>query len=231
MILNNADNIALGNTDVSKVYVGDELVWTHTSYRQVEYIKSTGTQCIKTDIVPEATYKTVVDMKFDDYLQGSSGWVFGTNRYNVIVYYRSWGMREMAFYAGYGWYEGIDDSKTTIYYLTSLSYLFDRTTIVLNRGASSFGSTTRTADVPISGTIVTGMSFFGYTDTATSVTPYPVHSLRIYGAKIYDSSNQLIHDLIPVERSDGELGLYDSITNKFYGNAGTGTFEKGSYVS
>ena len=200
-----------------------------TTYTKLEYLKSTGSQYIMTDIVPEATYKTVVDMKFDALLANpSDGWVFGAHRYNVRVFYRSWGMTEMAFYVGYEWNERIDDSKTTIYNLSSLSYLYDRTTIILNRGASSFGSTTRTADEAISSQPTGGIAFFGQLGD-NSVTPYPTHSLRIYDVKIYDSTNELLHQLVPAKRnSDNILGFYDIATDTFYPAGGSAYFETGN---
>ena len=42
--------------------------------------------------------------------------------------------------------------------------------------------------------------------------------------------NTLLNGLISVKYGDGDFGLLDTITNKFYTNAGTGTFEKGEYV-
>lgn len=60
---------------------------------------------------------------------------------------------------------------------------------------------------------------------------YKGYEMILYGVKIYDANDTLIHDIVTVERqSDGELGLYDTITDKFYSNAGTGTFIKGDYI-
>lgn len=46
-----------------------------------------------------------------------------------------------------------------------------------------------------------------------------------YGAKIYDHNGNLVRNLIPTQRvSDGEIGIYDSVTQNFYVNSGSGEF-------
>lgn len=54
---------------------------------------------------------------------------------------------------------------------------------------------------------------------------------RCYGIDIYSDSTfgTMTHNLRPCSYF-GELGLYDTINDKFYGNAGTGTFIAGSIV-
>ena len=55
-------------------------------------------------------------------------------------------------------------------------------------------------------------------------------SLKIYYCKIWNG-DVLIRHLIPCYRkSDNEVGMYDMIENKFYANAGDGTFLKGKEV-
>ena len=69
-----------------------------------------------------------------------------------------------------------------------------------------------------------------YYRSADNIVYYKSHrNAACYGVRIY-RNDVLIHNLVPVEREDGELGLLDIITNKFYANAGTGTFEKGEYI-
>ena len=60
----------------------------------------------------------------------------------------------------------------------------------------------------------------------------PTTNAKLYYAKIYDSSKVLVRDFVPCYRkSDGEIGLYDRVENKFYTNAGTGVFLKGNDVN
>lgn len=53
----------------------------------------------------------------------------------------------------------------------------------------------------------------------------------IYWCQLYDGEN-LLHNFIPCYRkSDGEIGMYDTVSKTFYTNAGTGTFLKGEDVN
>jgi len=51
---------------------------------------------------------------------------------------------------------------------------------------------------------------------------------RIHWFKVYEN-NALIFDFIPVRRvSDNEIGMYDLVNGRFFGNSGTGTFGAGA---
>jgi hypothetical protein len=55
---------------------------------------------------------------------------------------------------------------------------------------------------------------------------------KLFYVKLYDINNTLLRDFIPCYRkSDGVMGLYDKVEGKFYTNAGTGTFLKGSNIN
>lgn len=55
-----------------------------------------------------------------------------------------------------------------------------------------------------------------------------IGSFKLYSTKVYNG-NTLVGNYIPVQRvSDSHYGLYDLVTNTFYGNNGTGTFTAGS---
>lgn len=55
---------------------------------------------------------------------------------------------------------------------------------------------------------------------------------RIYSVTVEDSSAVLLLNLVPCYRkSDGVIGMYDTISTAFYTNAGSGTFLKGADVT
>ena len=48
-------------------------------------------------------------------------------------------------------------------------------------------------------------------------------SSRIYNCKLYDNNNTIVRDFIPVRK--GNVGyMYDKVSGKLFGNAGTGAF-------
>lgn len=219
--------------------LADSALYGNTSYRMVEYLKSTGTQYIVTDIVPTYSTRTELDCKFDvtNYdnvhvvffgiqiggnLGADSKWYFtslekgsGSSR------------RNCGFFIGFTWYSGISSS----YLITDVPYN-NRNVVVCNHPQSAYGSnsTTITEQVTLQQPNV-GAAFFGVTGrSGTSGNAFDVGNMYLYGAKMYDDGN-LSHHLIPVERvQDNELGLLDVMTGEFYTNTGTGTFAKGGYV-
>lgn len=54
-------------------------------------------------------------------------------------------------------------------------------------------------------------------------------TMALYYCRIYDG-NTIIRDYIPCKNAGGAVGLYDLIGQKFYGNAGTGSFTAGPVV-
>lgn len=236
MILNEVDNIKVGDSDVDKVYIGDNLIWANYTYRQVEYIKSTGTQYITTDIIPSFTDRFVIDTKFSaNTLTATGGRVFGMSQsggsLGVDIKNGSWGSyMEVWFYMGFGWASGQSNELHISY-----SDVTNRVNITLQHGVCYWGTNACSANYNITmGTPTVGIAIFGtaavQSDTSVNYIPLAYREMYLYSFKIYNGET-LLHNLIPVERqSDGELGLYDTLTDKFYGNAGTGTFEKGGYV-
>lgn len=80
-------------------------------------------------------------------------------------------------------------------------------------------------------------------DESTFVCPYTLYlfagnqndapvsqiSMRLYTCRIYDNGT-LVRDFISRKTPSGAIGLYDTITQSFYGNAGTGVFTAGSEI-
>ena len=53
---------------------------------------------------------------------------------------------------------------------------------------------------------------------------------KLYGARIYNASNILVQNLIPVKNSSNIIGMYDMVNGTFFTNAGSGTFTAGPVV-
>ena len=56
---------------------------------------------------------------------------------------------------------------------------------------------------------------------------YRPAALVLYSFKMYDDSDNLIRDYIPVRTALGQLGLLDQVSNTFYPKKGSGTFTAG----
>ena len=74
----------------------------------------------------------------------------------------------------------------------------------------------------------TNGSLYLFANHGTNTSAYA--KMRLYSCKIYDSGN-VAHDFVPARRlSDSALGLYDTETDAFLPNAGTGRFCPGPAV-
>ena len=68
----------------------------------------------------------------------------------------------------------------------------------------------------------TGSYTDGYNNTLFyASTKYGKHRVKSY--KLYNGAT-LVRDLVPCINASGEIGMYDIVNQKFYGNAGTGSF-------
>lgn len=216
-----------------------------TEYRRVEYLKSTGTQAITTNIVPLSTTRTELDIKFGSDIKGSSAsgyerGIFGAAeadgsnnvKAQYIVNALKGSPNSLIFYNKFTWHSGI-----SVNYLNNPDN-FDtadnaKQTVAMQGGIGSWGSTSIdfTSEMLNWPELTIPLVVFGtYNAAGGGLLPFQVKELSVYEMRTYDN-NTLTHNLIPVERQiDGVLGLYDTITDTFYTNSGTGTFVKGGYI-
>ena len=187
-----------------------------STYQEVEYLESTGTQYIDTGFIPTKNAKSIV--KYLNPIPNDTGY---------------WGC--------YGVYTG-NNTRHQIFGVLETSY-------TLGLGSGSVNITkdsnihtaildNKNAQVTFDGVIQTPSSN-KFTSTTAGGTAYIfganqpnkyIYASRIYFVKQYDS-NVLVHNFIPSYRkSDNVGGMYDLVENKFYINAGSGTFIVGSNV-
>ena len=248
MIFNNATNMMLGASEVSRVMCGSAKVWersTPDAYREIEYIKSTGTQYIVTDIVPTFTDTAVMDVQpGSNYRVGDFGALFGVYSNNDTLGGSFSALLDntpfLAMYVGFVWDDYPSQSSS---FGGRIPNATDRAVITLSRTRNS--SYVRKSDgynlswdisslQIVEPAIKQPLTILGAYYSYESINPNPTNRLApytLYSFKMYDVNNALTHDLVPTERvRDGAAGLYDRVTGKFYGNAGTGEFVKGGYV-
>ena len=180
-------------------------------YQRVEYIKSTGTQYIKTDIVPHNT----------------TGIYAKISSQNVTGDYAFLGSRESTstqsrFIVGnvrgkfyFGWNYLTDDVNRPAITVDTINeikmnYLNDRRHVFNNSVVAS--------NISSLVNITYAMYIFGgnYTGTINYKS-----SIMLYELKISDN-DKIIADFVPVyRRSDSKPGLYDLVNGEFYTNAAT----------
>lgn len=194
-----------------------------SEYTEVEYIESTGTQYINTNIIPtdttgvEAKITICNDNNWDNVFIGCRETGTGENRYWIDV---DWTGTDTIIFGFNGntptndryFLKGSDVGKS---FIISMNYMNDRTGKI--NGI--------TYDTTISSKTLVSMSkpMYIFAGNRSGYAAYQ-YSGKLYNLKITDGTN-VIRNFVPCYRkSDNVAGLYDLVNSTFYTNQGTGNF-------
>lgn len=201
-----------------------------SAFQEVEYIESTGTQYIVTDIVP-TTNAFSFEIEFYRATQspGSKAIIAGEKTLTTAYLQRfSLSLRSATNKIGVysrNWSECTLDSlygkkvKAVVSFYPSSPYAIG--TISADGQSVEVQKTDANEPDIGEGRIV----LFEAGDGSA------IADVRIYSC-VVKVGETVIADLVPCYRkSDNEIGMFDMVSRQFFGNAGTGTFLKGSDVS
>jgi len=191
-------------------------------YQKVEYIQSTGTQYINTGVSAPNGFK--VFAKFNP-TSTTPNYLVGSHNLSSPYGRNGFGISSSRWELGAG--NTYPQSSTTVQintdYEAEASTIKGNSYLKLNGStvASSTDSNTRS-----SSNILIFQEHWSLNDAASSL------NAKLYYMKLYDNTEKLVRDFIPVYRiSDNVIGLFDQENKVFYTNAGTGTFGKGSNIN
>ena len=187
------------------------------TYKQVEYIQSSGTQYIKTNIIPSNTKWIYMRLSSQDtatdllYI-----WSRKASDTRFWIWNSSWDNAKRV----YLWWNSNDrwTISQDVTFEVKLNYLNDRKKQVDNSViVSNIWTLSSSNDVPI--------YIFAWNDNySTDPSLYAPSKIKLYSCKISDWSN-IIADFVPVIRkSDNKPWLYDLVNDAFYTNQWTGEF-------
>ena len=200
-------------------YGYDFIGWEQVHFIRIEYLESTGTQYIDTGYLPNNNTHIKALFEITSVTNGSGGAFGGCTtdandgysfyNYNKTLYFNY--MRQNQSSANnikIGDMVYVDWNKNIVdFRVNSTAYHME-----LPQQIVSVPNTIYISNVHKTGG-VTGTDMF-----------------KMYYFQIYEN-DQLLYDFIPVRRSDGVLGLYDTVTDTFFTNAGTGEFIAGPIIS
>ena len=190
-------------------------------YTKLEYIESSGTQYINTGIVPKTTTRVVVDFSLTTTAGGQwNGW-------------GSTGSKESFFFGA---------AKAGTFHI-SLSGDWTNTDTGIAIDTSRHAVDMSMSALKFDGEEFVNASSSPFSNAASGNTLYlfAMHqgwspgigsysSMRLYSCQIYDGET-LVRDFVPVvQDSDGAAGLYDTVSETFFANGGTGSFVAGDPV-
>ena len=221
--------ITIPEGDVTRILSGATVLWKKmgglpSAYQEVEYIEGAGSQYIATNYTPTITENMKIEI---DYMftrnQGGDSFLFGSklNNSNVPTF-------QCEYYSHRSWYCG-----SGIWQFRSVS-------------AGVGGNLNTRYSLVMDGNVL-AVDDFTYTSTETrrNCNAVPIYIFAgnwqgrmqfiNLGARIYSltftADRVKEAEFIPCYRkSDGEIGMYDTVSKTFYTNAGTGTFLKGADV-
>lgn len=198
--------------------------WISRKYYLLTAIEGTGTQYIKTNIIPNSN--TQIELKFAYTVTSGNGYnrLFGTqvNGVGKTITIRQ-----------------ADDGGGNIYVEVGNSY--EQIAIDTNWHEIIFNNQSNQTVIdgnilftnPISNSITSGLWIFANNDVTSNFAKAKIEYLKVYNK----ATNKYEHILIPVlDYTDLTFGLLDLVEMKFYSNSGTGDFRgyesgSGEYVS
>lgn len=218
----------VGSTEVSKAYLGDELVWGGESPvlpydAEIEYLESSGTQEIDTGVYPNANvgvFGTVMRLNNDG---GTNDKIFlGCTENGLYDRGRGFGV---AFITGFYMLNSFVRPITT----PDINSLITFSMNYLNDNIGSFNSETITLGTKTGDYTNKSIRLFNFYQKDNTHSKYSVTKVRFYNVKFSVEEN-LVRDFIPVRV--GATGyMYDRISRQLFGNSGTGSFVLGPDVS
>lgn len=185
-----------------------------SGYTELEYIQSSGTQYIDTGFKPNQDTRVVT--KFD-MIQTDTTWR------------KLWGSASGTYNLDFAlWNDGT--TKLQSYYGTKTNNTVPITSMSLNVDANKniwkYSGETITFD---KNNFTCAYSMYVFNVNKDDHPEYLPGMMKLYLFKIYDN-DVLVRDFIPCKNPSGTVGLYDSVNNQFYQNAGSGTFIAGPEI-
>ena len=198
---------------VSKIYVGTEKAKLPNGYTPVEYIESSGTQYIDTEFKPNQNTRVVANFRLLSHPNTAHA-IFGTRETgSTKCFYWFYHATQKCFFGGYGsdkdYHWDLDDvtGKKTID--------FNKNFVTVNTATYTY--TTQTFQSSYN------LTLFALNEANTIKFQ---SNTQLFSCQIYDNGT-LIRDFVPCINAANVAGLYDIVNNKFYTNAGTGSFAAG----
>lgn len=215
---------------IKRIYIGTQKVrpsgWLPSAYQEVEWIQSSGTQCINTNYAENKNFKIEMDIQFTSTspTQQRLFWHSASSDLDswcvsLAVYIN--GSRQWSRYVSDG---GWSPQSTNISADTNrhLFVLDNSRLVIYTNGTSIYNWTNSTTVTRTNTRDLYLLCDYNINESST----YGFAKAKLYSCKIYDN-NVLVRNFIPCYRkSDNVIWLLDKVENKFYTNAGTWTFTK-----
>ena len=209
----NAKHLTIDGKSVVRLAIGEGVVWKGlpAGYTYLDYIETNGTQYINTGFYPNQDTRVICEFMY----RGGTE-VYGCRATTSV---RNFSLRatssawQVSYRNGYSSVPDMDSDTTKWHIADQNKNVFS---LDGNVGLE-FEYTNFACTLPFAIGAIYGASEMYYGNG------------RFRACKIYDNG-VLVRDLIPCKDADGNIGMYDTVSAVFYGNAGTGELVAGSEV-
>ena len=184
-------------------------------YTELEYLQSSGTQHIDTGFKPNQNTRVVC--KTVCQVSSTANWVFGARTSSSSNQYTFLGASAGTYASGF--------ATAAVNFPSSLNttkpIVVDKNKAVTTiNGGNAVTNTSATFTAPVN------LALFAVNTNGT----ISYGKVKIYYVQIYDNGT-LIRNMAPARNSSGTLGMYDTVNDTFYTNAGTGVFTAGAEIN
>ena len=202
-------------------------------YTLLDYVESSGTQYIDTNILIQSEYQRVVS-KFSADGMDYALRCFGSQDTTGICTIVPWPATAQSYPWGYlavgtSWYAPNGQNNPIV---TALNTVYE-IDVTANNGILTGTYCGETISTTYAGTLCNNLSItlFGNKRSSTNIQMCSFAKVRIYYYKLYTAENVLTANYIPAKNSSNVVGMYDTVSDTFLTNAGTGEFVAGSPVN
>lgn len=196
------------NAGTGVFLAGPPKVTLPKGYKQLEYIQSSGTQYVDTNVKPTQAF--LLDISIQT-LQTTSGGIAASDQ--------TWGTNGFGVWCNAAAFGSQTKPSLSLYNDAPIVIKLSQSGLFLN-GSSIWTVNSETFTVPA--------NMYLFALNRNGVISEKLTG-KLYSCKLYDNAT-LIRDFIPCKNDAGAIGLYDLVNSKFYGNAGTGAFIAGPEV-
>lgn len=223
VVLNDTINANVIQEEDKNILVVDDDI--NLPYTELEYIQSTGTQCIDTGIYSKNTIGFDIKASMTSY-NAYDAFMFGGTNYadgsNDQVYLRFRPDADGGI--NYTIPSSTNNNNRVVYY-TSMPYNTATNITFINGVATQDGENVAIDNYNVR-TFTSSYTMHIFAKHDASGIGY-FFTGKLYHCKLYDGQT-LVRDLIPVKRKgDNNICLYDKVSETFFTNEGTGVFIAG----
>lgn len=196
---------------IKKGYIG---IGGGTTYREVEYIESSGTQYVDTGFKPNQNTRVSLDFEINAGAISTTTSLLGGRTAYQNNDFSFWCFNTSQWLTVYG---------TELAYIDAGSFT-GRHTLNKNKNVTTIDGKTSTVDF---NNFQSPNNLLLFTKKQDGAMESKFAVMKVYACQIYDNGT-LVRDYVPSIDKNGVAGLFDKVSKHFYGNAGSGSFAYGA---